>query len=132
MAALMDFLKAYFVNHWTFLVIAFVIGVIVQIGKTKLFTHSAAARSRIVWIARAFLPLHGAIFGILGAVVMLIVFGEDGAPRGDGIDGPGQVVLYYVGAGIVAPWIHQAFKHFVRSRGIESPWGESAPPPTLR
>lgn len=134
-SSIAEFVKTYLLPHYPFILIAFILGMAGNVFKNKVWTKQRAARSRFAYWIRAFLPLHapfiGALIGLAGKIVL-----ADSMPVSPGISAPGDVVLYYAGAGAFSAWVFNAFKHFAESRGVEVPDAldgdsDTPPPPSV-
>jgi hypothetical protein len=117
--AIAEFVKTYMLPHWPFFFVAFMLGLAGNIFKNRVWTRDKAAKSKVVWWIRAFLPLHAPLAGALLAVVGFKLFGS--VPVSPGVEGLGGAVLYYMGAGALSAYCFNAFRHFVESRGVNVP-----------
>lgn len=107
-------------DHWIFFVVSFVLGMAGQVFKGRVWTKANAERSRVVYWIRALLPLHAPIIGTVLGAVLVWIWGKD-APVGPGISGPGQIVIYYMGAGGFSAWVVGFWQHLMKGRGIADP-----------
>jgi hypothetical protein len=116
-----EFVKTYLIDHWPFVFVAFLLGTIGHVFKTKCWTVAYAKKSRVGFYGRATLPLHAPAAGALFGVIMWLVMKEESVV-GPGIAAKaGSIVLYYTGSGTLSAWLFSAWKHFVKSRGIDLP-----------
>lgn len=124
--------REYLWPHWPFIVVSFVLGLIGQVCKVRIWTKARAKTGTGWWWARATLPLHAPFAGAAAGVLFWKFLGSD-APAGPGVSGAGDLAFYYCGAGVVSSWLVNATKYFARMRGIDIPVelteGESTPPP---
>lgn len=111
------FVEDYVFTQWIFIVASLVIGMFGQFFKRRVWTKERAATNRFFWWARATLTLHAPTIGGFAGVALCFVFG-DAAPAGPGVEGQGQIILYYVGAGAVSSLVFAAVKKFAEYRGI--------------
>lgn len=116
----MDFetiIQQYILPHWPFVVMAFILGLIMQPMKLYVWSESNAKRSRFVWWARAFLYFHpalmGGIFGLAGWYIW-----KTNMVASPGVSGPIAVSLYYAGAGAISSWMFAGIKYALQKRGI--------------
>lgn len=106
----METIQTYFLPHWPFFMTAFILGGIGQTMKVNVWTKARAAKSKIVWYARATMAFHAAIAGgVLGALGVM--------PVSPGVEAE-FAWLYHAGAGAAASWVFGAWKSFAKSRGI--------------
>lgn len=113
-----EFVKAYIIDHWPFLLVSMMLGMVGVFARSYLWTKEAAAKRRFHYWMRATLPFHpvvaGGVFGFVGELLF----------NGEMIVGPGvertaaSIGLYYAGAGLLSTWIWAAWKHLMKSRGI--------------
>lgn len=134
MSAIAEFVKTYLLPHWPFLFVAFMLGLIGQVMKNKVWTAQRAKKSKAAYWIRSFLPLHAPVAGGLIGLAGALVFKEN-MPVSPGVVTPGDVMLYYAGAGAFSAWVFNAFKHFAESRGVDVPDeldgdSDSPPPPS--
>lgn len=120
-----EFFQKYLLDHWPFLVVSFMLGIIGNIFKTKVWTKERAKQpgwyGKFCWWVRAFLPIHapaaGGWLGLIGWKLM----GEN-VPMSPVEHKTGLlVVLYYMMAGAFSSFVFAAWKHFLQSRDIPIP-----------
>lgn len=102
-------------QHWSFILVSFVLGTIGNFAKTSVWTKERAAQNRFWWWGRASLPLHASVSGLLVGLTLALIFGES-TPTGPGINTVGEICLYYMGAGVFSSWVYNIIKHFLDSK----------------
>lgn len=122
------FAQEYLLPHWPFIVMAFILGSIGQVMKTRIWTKEAAAKSKFFWYARATLPFHAMFAGGASALAATLAFGS--VPVSPGVEGTAAAMLYYAGAGAASSWLFGAFKYFLKQRGIDLPTTSMPPKPS--
>jgi len=133
-SAIAEFVKTYLLPHWPFFFMSFMLGLMGNVMKNKVWTQKRASRSKVFYWIRAFLPLHAPLAGaVLGMGCGLLFPGH--VLASPGVESPGQLMMYYMGAGGFSAWVFNAFKHFAESRGVNVPDefdgdSDSPPPPS--
>ena len=122
--AIAEFFKKFLLEYWQFLTVAFILGMVAQFFKQKVWTKERTARSRFCRVMRITLPLHSPVLGIMLGLGMVLGLGLEGTPRPAIADTPAAVVLLYAGAGVLSSWIFGAFKHLMDKKGIKNPLDE--------
>jgi hypothetical protein len=114
-------LKDLLVAHWSFLIVAIVLGTIGNFAKTRVWTKARAISGNPLWLwwwGRASLPLHAPFAGVVVGLILSLTLGTQ-APAGPGIETLGERCLYYMGSGVFSSWVFVIFKHFMESKGIK-------------
>jgi len=112
-----EFAKEYVLVQWPFIVVSILLGMIGHFMKVRVWTKTRAAGSKFFWWMRATLGLHAPASGCLVGITLCAFFGDQ-VPVGPGVDGQGQAILYYMGAGVVSSWVWSGTKNFLKHRGI--------------
>lgn len=114
--------KDIIMEHWSFVLVAVVLGLVGNFAKTRVWTKERAMNGKPQWLwwwGRASLPLHAPVSGILTGLLLILIFG-DNAPAGPGVDSAGEVCLYYMGSGVLSLWTYNIIKNFMKVRGIKT------------
>jgi nucleoside recognition membrane protein YjiH len=124
-----QFIKTHILEHTPFIFTAFILGMVGQFFKTKVWTKERAEKGKLWWWLRATLPFHPILTGIGLGLLFGTVF-KDTAPASLGVEGTGELVMYYAGAGALSVIVYNIVRNFAKSRGIslKLPNGKSEPP----
>lgn len=112
--------REYLLPHWAFFFMSFALGTIGQFFKKKVWTAANASRGRFWKFMHATLGIHAPVAGFIAGIA--------GFPVSPGVDGFLARGLYHFVAGAMAAYVVAAWKHFLKSRGIDFD-AHSLPPP---
>jgi hypothetical protein len=115
---IVGFVKEYVLVQWQFAVASLVIGILGQFFKTRIWTKERALVGTPHWLwwwGRATIPLHAPVVGFWFGIALCWTYGEN-PPAGPGVNGPVQVVMYYVAAGSLSSLTYDLIKKFAKEK----------------
>ena len=110
-------------NHWPFLVVALLLGVIGEVLKKIIIPHGSRGLKGWRWVWNVTLPLHAALVGFLLGLLPLLPCPET-VCASVGIKG-----LYYAAAGMLSSYVYAGVKHVAKEKlGGDAPADSTVPP----